>query len=158
MSSVSKPQIPPADDSLTCDPPTGQPAGDPCDGGLLTGCPSAGDPPSCNQSISACTPTDWSDSHYYTTDCFGIKNYDRERISTMLATNIAPYILGPMPPDAFLDQFLPLRTISIPGPPSFQAGMFTTLLPPTNAADVTRAAGATKPTPYQALVCPSWHE
>ena len=155
MSSVSKPQISPTNDSPTCDPPTGQAAGDPCDGGLLTGCPSAGDPPSCNQSISACTPIH---SHYYTTERFGIKNLERERISPMLATNITPYILGPMPPDAFLDQFLPLRTISIPGPPSLQAGMFTTLLPPTNATDGTRAAGATKHNPYQALVCPSWHE
>ncbi|KAN0109367.1 hypothetical protein V8E52_009339 [Russula decolorans] len=66
-----------------------------------------------------------------------------------------------MPPDAFLDRFLPSHSISIPeGTPNFQAGMFTSLLPPTGATSVTDAAdatgatglsGATKPTPYKAI-------
>lgn len=88
----------------------------------------------------------------------------------MLAVNIAPYILGPMPPDAFLDRFLPSDSISIPeGTPSFQAGMFRSLLPPirctgatgatgataTGATDAIGASGATQPTPYAAVVCPS---
>ncbi|KAN0115794.1 hypothetical protein V8E52_006606, partial [Russula decolorans] len=66
-----------------------------------------------------------------------------------------------MPPDAFLDRFLPSHSISIPeGTPNFQAGMFTSLLPPTGATSATDAAdatgatgssGATKPTPYKAI-------
>ncbi|KAN0105673.1 hypothetical protein V8E52_010792, partial [Russula decolorans] len=66
-----------------------------------------------------------------------------------------------MPPDAFLDQFLPSHSISIPeGTPNFQAGMFTSLLPPTGATSATDAtdatgatgsSGATKPTPYKAI-------
>jgi hypothetical protein len=86
----------------------------------------------------------------------------------MLAANIAPYILGPMPPDAFLNRFLPSHSISIPeGTPNFQAGIFTSLLPHTGATSATDAAdatgatgasGATKPTPYKAMVCTSWPE
>ncbi|KAF8489665.1 hypothetical protein F5888DRAFT_1870140 [Russula emetica] len=146
MSSVSKPEILPADDSPICDLPIGHPpAGDPCVGGA--GCPStAGDLPSCNQSIFACTPIH---SHYNTTARYGINCLDRTCVGKVLAISVAPYILGPMPPDTFLDRFLPLDFISIPGPPSFQTGMFTNLLPPTNA---TGAAGVTKkPTSYKAL-------
>jgi hypothetical protein len=163
MSSVSKP-ITPADDSLTCDLPIGlQPAGDSCVesvDGLLADCPSAGDPPSCNQAISTCTPIH---SCYNTTERFGINDPSRNHIRPVLAVNIAPYILGPMPPDAFLDRFLPSHSISIPeGTPNFQAGMFTSLLPPTGATSATDAtdatgatgsSGATKPTPYKAIVC-----
>jgi len=91
----------------------------------------------------------------------------------VLAINIASYILGPMPPDAFLDQFLPLDSISIPkGIPSFQVGMFRSLLSPishTSTTGVTGAASATDPisvssttqltlSPYQAVVCQSWAE
>jgi hypothetical protein len=134
MSSVSKP-ITPTDDSLTWDLPIGlQPTGDSCVesvDGLLADCPSAGDPPSCDQVISTCTPIH---SCYNTTERFGINDLSRIRIRPMLAANIAPYILGPMPPDAFLDRFLPLHSISIPeGTPNFQAGMFTSLLPRTGA-------------------------
>ncbi|KAN0113849.1 hypothetical protein V8E52_007321, partial [Russula decolorans] len=66
-----------------------------------------------------------------------------------------------MPPDAFLNRFLPSHSISIPeGTPNFQAGMFTSLLPPTGATSATDAAdatgatglsGATKPTLYKAI-------
>jgi hypothetical protein len=211
MSLVSKP-ITPADDSLTCDLPIGlQPAGDSCVesvDGLLADCPSAGDPPSCNQAISRCTPIhscynttglqpagDFCvesvdslladcpsagdlpscnqaistctpiHSRYNTTERFGINDPSRNHIRPVLAVNIAPYILGPMPPDAFLDRFLPSHSISIPeGTPNFQAGMFTSLLPPTGATSATDAAdatgatgssGATKPTPYKAIVCTS---
>jgi hypothetical protein len=165
MSSVSKP-ITPADDSLTCDLPIGlQPAGDSCVesiDGLLADCPSAGDPPSCNQAISTCTPIH---SHYNTTERFGINDLSRNHIHPVLAVNIAPYILGPMPPGAFLDRFLPSHSIFIPeGTPNFQAGMFTSLLPPTSATSATDAAdargatgasSATKPTSYKAMVCTS---
>jgi hypothetical protein len=178
MSSVSKP-ITPADDSLTCDLPIGlQPTGDSCVesvDGLLADCPSAGDPPSCNQAISTCTPIHSCynttglqpagdsyvesvdslladcpsagdppscnqaistctpiHSRYNTTERFGINDPSRNHIRPVLAVNIAPYILGPMPPNAFLDRFLPSHSISIPeGTPNFQAGMFTSLLPPT---------------------------
>jgi hypothetical protein len=149
MSSVSKP-ITPADDSLTCDLPIGlQPAGDSCVesiDGLLADCPSAGDPPSCNQAISTCTPIHSCynttglqpagdscvesvdslladcpfagdppscnqaistctpiHSRYNTTERFGINDPSRNHIRPVLAVNIAPYILGPMPSDAFLD-------------------------------------------------------
>jgi len=150
MSSISEPEISPADDSPTCDPPIGH--------------PSARDP---HQSFSASTPIH---SRYHTTERYGISSFSRGHIHTVLAVNVAPYILGPMPPDAFLDRFLPSRSISIPeGTPSFQAGMFTSLLPPANArgasgaagetgtaaaTDATGASGATRPTPYKALVCP----
>jgi len=110
-----------------------------------------------------------------------MNDFSRHRIRAVLAANIAPYILGPMPPDAFLDRFLPSHSISIPeSTPSFQAGMFTSLLPPTNTtgatgatagatsaaagargaagATATGASGATKPNPYKALVYPSWPE
>jgi hypothetical protein len=142
-----------------------QPAGDSCVesvDSLLADCPSAGDPPSCNQAISTCTPIH---SRYNTTEQFGINDPSRNHIRPVLAVNIAPYILGPMPPDAFLDRFLPSHSISIPeGTPNFQAGMFTSLLPPTGATSATDAvdatgatgsSGATKPTPYKAMVCTS---
>jgi hypothetical protein len=93
-----------------------------------------------------------------------MNDFSRGRIRTELATNIAPFILGPMPPDAFLDRFLPSHSIFVPeGTSNFQAGMFTSLLPPTDAtgttdAIATGASGVTKPTPYDALVCPSWPE
>lgn len=161
MNSVSKPQISAADDSLTSDLPIGHGDVD----GLLAGRPSAGDPPSCNQTISTCTPIH---SRYNTTDRYGINDFSRHRIRTALAVNIAPYILGPMPPDAFLDRFLPLHSIPIPeGTPSFQAGMFSSLLPHTDATgtsgaagatDATGASDATKLTPYKAMVRPSWPE
>src|SRR6267154_4072095 len=104
MSPVSKPQLSPAndDDTLTCDPPVGDA------------------PPSCNESISACTPIH---PPYHTTERYGMNDFRRHRIRAVLAANIAPYILGPMPPDAFLDRFLPSHSISIPeSTPSFQAG------------------------------------
>jgi hypothetical protein len=151
MISVSKPQISPADDSLTCDPHA--PA-------LY---------PSASPSISPCTPIH---SRFDTTERYGMNDLNRSRIRTELAINIAPYILGPMPPDTFLDRFLPSQSISVPeGTSNFQAGMFTSLLPPdaTGATDASgapsatdatgaSASGVTKPTPYRALVCPSWPE
>ena len=124
MSSVSEPQIIPTDESLTCNLPTGH--------------PTTGDPPY-NQSMPACTPIH---SNYHTTGCYGIDDFAKESVLNTLVANIAPYILGPMPPDAFLDQFLPSCSTSIPeGTPSFQEGMFTSLLPPTNVTGVTGAAG-----------------
>ena len=114
MSSVSKP---PANDSPICDTPIGYlPAGNPCVGSA--GCPSstAGNLFSCNQSISTNTPIH---SCYNTTVQYGINCLDRTRTCRVLATNVAPYILGPRPPNAFLDRFFPLDSISIPSPPSF---------------------------------------
>ena len=74
-----------------------------------------------------------------------------------------------MPPDAFLDRFLPSHSISIPeGMPNFQEGIFASMLPPTDATgaagrtgaagatDATAASGVTKPGPYSAIVRPSW--
>ena len=115
---------------------------------------SAGDPHQ-HQSSSASRSGTPIHSHYYTTEQYGISSFSRGH--TVLATNVAPCILGPMPPDAFLDRFLPSHSISIPklseGTTSFQVGMFTSLLPPPNA---TGASGATQPTPYKALVCPKY--
>jgi len=96
------------------------------------------DPPSFKTPIHSC---------YDTTEQYGINDLSREHIFPVLAINIAPYILGPMPSDAFLDQFFPLDSISIPkGIPSFQVGMFRSLLPPipyTGTTGVTGAASAT---------------
>ena len=81
-----------------------------------------------------------------------------------------------MPPDAFLDRFLPSHSISIPeDTPSFKEGMLASMLPPSDATGVTGAAGGTGTAhetgaagatdatgvsgatkPYCAIVRPSW--
>jgi hypothetical protein len=144
MTPASEPQISPADGSLMSNPPT-----------------FPGDPP-CNHSTSACTPIH---SRYHTTERYGISNFSRDNLFTALADNISPYILGPMPPGAFLDRFLPLHSLSVPeDTPSFQEGILAGMLPPTgatgaasrtgaaDAADAAGANGATKFCPYTAIV------
>lgn len=140
-----------ADDSLIGHPADGDPGG-----------PFDSSPLPYNQSSSSAGLTSTPiHSRYDTTERFGINDFSRSRIHTVLAANVAPYILGPMPPDAFLDQFLPVHSISIPDcTPSFQVGMFTSLLPllsPT-ATDATGASGGASggTNPYNALVCPPY--
>jgi hypothetical protein len=150
MSSISEPQISPTDgtDSPANDSLIGHPAGgDPCV--ASDGDSSTGDSPSL--SIPCPLTSTPIHSRYNTTERFGLNDFNRSRIHVALATSMAPYILGPMPPKTFLDHFLPLDCLP-KDTPSFQKGMFTSLLPPTDTTGAAGASGGT--TPYKALVCP----
>jgi len=57
-----------------------------------------------------------------TTRFFDTKHLSRDGIVRVMSLEMAPFFLGPMPPQDFLSTFLPSLQ-----PSSFQAGMFDTL-------------------------------
>jgi hypothetical protein len=69
-----------------------------------------------------------------TTDRFGSKYVNRARTLSQLSTEMAPFFVGPMPPEEFLDTFLPhSKQPSCDAPerppvPPFKKEMFSALL------------------------------
>ena len=57
-----------------------------------------------------------------TTGYLDSKHLTRDQIYDVMSEEMAPFFLGPMPPQEFLSAFLPSLQ-----PSSFQAGMFDTL-------------------------------
>jgi hypothetical protein len=64
-----------------------------------------------------------------TTGYLGIKHLTRNQIYDVMSEEMAPFFLGPMPPEEFLSTFLPSLQ-----PSSFQAHMFDTLASPSSEA------------------------
>src|SRR6266404_1467785 len=69
-------------------------------------------------------------THSVTTDCFLPKYENRESTFRWLSNEMSSYFVGPVPPLAFLDAFLPLTSSrpSVPPVPTFKRGMFSGLL------------------------------
>jgi len=59
---------------------------------------------------------------------FGRRFSDRDCIYAQLVDEMAPFFVGPMPPQEFLDTFLPLNKLSTSQPcTSFKEGRFSVL-------------------------------
>ena len=73
-----------------------------------------------------------------------LKNLTCNEIYSMLAGEMLPYFIGPMPVADFLSNFLPLSELSLPNTlPSFTKGMFESVLTQSNEAGM-----------YAPFVCP----
>ena len=68
-----------------------------------------------------------------TTDRFLPKYEDRDAMFRRLSNEMSPYFVGPVPPQEFLDAFLPV-TSSLPSVSRFERGMFSDLTEPASEA------------------------
>jgi hypothetical protein len=67
-----------------------------------------------------------------TTDRFGLKFENRGSVFERLSQEMAPYFVGPMPPQDFLDSFLPNSPLNS----SIESGVFTGLTQAASEADM----------------------
>lgn len=63
-----------------------------------------------------------------TTDRYALKCGGRESILALLSTEMGPFFVGPMPPEVFLDEFLPLSPEDLKDLPRFEKGMFSPMI------------------------------
>jgi hypothetical protein len=97
--------------------------------------PSPSTPPSTTTLLPASTPFRTCNA---TSNSFDPKYEGRETLYGHLSNEMSPYFVGPMPPQEFLDSFLPLSTpdTSAESVPTFKVGMFSSLTKLTSEADM----------------------
>jgi hypothetical protein len=88
-----------------------------------------------------------------TTDQFLPRYENRETTFQRLSTEMSSYFVGPMPPQEFLDTFLPV-TSSCPSVPRFKLGMFSNLSESSFEANMYQSFVSSEPLTSARLVNP----